>query len=247
MLDVSGSVAGSLNALKTAATTFTNSLVGTPSQVALFTFATTAPANATNNQNRPLTPVSTQAGADTVNAWIDGLTTGGGTNWDRGIFQVAQSATPFDVAVVITDGNPTFYGNQRGAGQLHPPPRGRERHLLGQRGQGRGRPGSSPSASAPASAAAPNNLISISGPTVNSDYFQTTDYTQAGTALRALALGSCQGTHLRGQAGRAEHGPSGHDDRRGAGRRLAVRGLDGDVRCRDRPDLAARRRRAAGR
>ena len=39
-----------------------------------------------------------------------------------------------------------------------------------------------------------SNLVSISGPTANSDYFQTTDYTQAGAALRALALGSCEGS-----------------------------------------------------
>ena len=39
-----------------------------------------------------------------------------------------------------------------------------------------------------------NNLISISGPTANSDYYQTNDYTAAGAALRALALGTCQGT-----------------------------------------------------
>ena len=43
VLDVSGSVASSLASLKTAAKTFTNSLVGTPSQVALFTFATSGP------------------------------------------------------------------------------------------------------------------------------------------------------------------------------------------------------------
>ena len=108
--------ASSLGSLKSAAKTFTNSLVGTPSQLALFTFSSSAPANSTNNQNRPLTPVSTQSGADTVNGWIDGLTASGGTNWDRGIYQVAESANRFDIAIVITDGNPTFYGNQEGPG-----------------------------------------------------------------------------------------------------------------------------------
>ena len=116
ILDVSGSVSGSLPALKTAATTFTNSLVGTPSQLALFTFSATAPAPGANNANRPLTPVSTQAGADTVNAWINGVTAGGTTNWDRGLFQVQQSAAQFDIAVIITDGNPTVYGNAEGPG-----------------------------------------------------------------------------------------------------------------------------------
>ena len=137
--------------------------------------------------------MSTQGGADTVNAWINGLTAGGGTNWDRGIFQVAQSATPFDIAVVITDGNPTFYGNQEGPGsntRLREVENGifsanavkAESTRVVAVGVGTGVSGS------------PNNLISISGPTVNSDYFQTTDYTQAGNALRDLALGSCQGS-----------------------------------------------------
>ena len=193
VLDVSGSVASSLASLKTAAKTFTNSLVGTPSQVALFTFATAAPANTTNNQNRPVTPVSTQTGADTVNGWIDGLTAANSTNWDRGIEQVAESGTRFDVAIVITDGNPTVYGNGQGPGNFT-----RLRELengifsantvkakatrMIALGVGAGVSGS------------PNNLISISGPTANSDYYQTNDYTQAGAALRALALGNCNGT-----------------------------------------------------
>ena len=193
VLDLSGSVAGSLGSLKSAAKTFTNSLVGTPSQVALFTFATTAPANAINNQNRPITAVSTQTGADTVNGWIDGLTANGGTNWDRGIDQVAESGTHFDIAIVITDGNPTFYGNGEGPGnftRLRELENGifsantvkAEATRMVAVGVGAGVSGS------------PNNLISISGPTANSDYFQTNDYTAAGAALRALALGSCQGT-----------------------------------------------------
>ena len=44
------------------------------------------------------------------------MTAGGTTNWDRGIFQVQQSTSQFDIAVVITDGNPTVYGNAEGPG-----------------------------------------------------------------------------------------------------------------------------------
>ena len=193
VLDLSGSVAPALASLKTAAKTFTNSLVGTPSQLSLFTFSSTAPANTTNNQNRPLTAVSTQAGADTVNGWIDGLSASGGTNWDRGIYQVAQSSNHFDVAIVITDGNPTFYGNQEGPGnytRFREVENGifsanavkAEATRIVAVGVGDGVSG------------APNNLISISGPTANSDYYQATDYAQAGVALRALALGACQGS-----------------------------------------------------
>ncbi len=192
ILDVSGSVAPNLADLKTAAKTFVNATVGTPSQFGLFTFASTAPANTTNNQNRPLSPTSTQTGANVVNGWIDGLSASGGTNWDRGISQVAESGSSFDVAVIITDGNPTFYGNQEGPGNFT---RFREIEngifsanavkAKGTRmiavGVGAGVSGGGP------------NLQSISGQTLNSDYFQTSDYTAAGNALRALALGSCNG------------------------------------------------------
>ena len=176
-----------------AATTFTNSLVGTPSQLALFTFAATRPAPGANNQNRPLTPVSTQAGADTVNAWINGVTAGGTTNWDRGLFQVQQSTAQFDIAVIITDGNPTVYGNAEGPGNYT---RFREvengifsanavkaestRMLAFGVGAGISAGGA--------------NLAAISGPTLNSDYFQTANFAQVGTILRNLALGSCTGS-----------------------------------------------------
>ena len=128
-----------------------------------------------------------------MNGWIDGLTTANSTNWDRGIEQVAESGTRFDVAIVITDGNPTVYGNGQGPGNFT-----RLRELengifsantvkakatrMIALGVGAGVSGS------------PNNLISISGPTANSDYYQTNDYTAAGAALRALALGNCKGT-----------------------------------------------------
>ena len=114
ILDVSGSVAPDIPELRTAATTFVSTLVGTPSSVGLFTFASNGPANTTNNQNRPLTSVSTLAGAGTVNTWINGVTAQTGntqfTNWDRALNQVTESAQTYDVALIVTDGNPTAYG-----------------------------------------------------------------------------------------------------------------------------------------
>ncbi len=119
--DLSNSVtAPQLAAMKTASTGFVNALTGTPSQVSTFTFASAAPAAGGANTTLPLTSVSTAAGAATVDAKINGMTLpggqDGGTNWDRGIYQVAQSSSNFDVLVVITDGSPTFYGNQEGPG-----------------------------------------------------------------------------------------------------------------------------------
>ncbi|GAA1515107.1 cytoskeletal protein RodZ [Agromyces terreus] len=192
IIDLSGSVAGSFTQLKNAAKGFVTALQGTPSQIGLFTFNNVAPATA--GANLGITPVSTVAGANTVRNHIDTFTTPtNATNWDRGIYQVASSGTQYDLAVVLTDGNPTVYGNDEGPGD-----RTRFREVengvfsanalkaLKTRvvafGVGGGVGG------------APDNLIAISGGTLNSDYFQSTDYTQAGNILRDLALGSCEGS-----------------------------------------------------
>ena len=49
-----------------------------------------------------------------MNGWINGTTVATGnaqfTNWDRAFNQVTESAQAYDIAVIITDGNPTAYG-----------------------------------------------------------------------------------------------------------------------------------------
>ena len=198
VLDLSNSVTDAqLVQLKAAANGFVDALTGTPSQVGTFTFATSAPAN--TGDTLPLTPVSTPAGGTVVKNRISGYRkpggNGGGTNWDRGIYQVAQSTSTFDVAVVITDGNPTFYAAGEGPGNRT---RFREvengifsanaikakntKVIAFGVGDGIGNSGSG------------DNLRSISGPTLNSDYYQTTDYQDAGDQLRELALGNCTGS-----------------------------------------------------
>ncbi|MCO5953558.1 VWA domain-containing protein [Microbacterium yannicii] len=198
--DLSNSVtAADLISLKSAANTFVNALTGTPSTMSLFTFATSSPAAGATNINRPaLSPVSTTAGAAVVSSWVNAWAlpggAGGGTNWDQAFASVAGAPEIYDVVVVITDGNPTYYGNPtQGPGN-----RTRFREVengifsanavkaQGSRiiamGVGAGVSGS------------PANLRAISGVTANSDYYQATDYTAAGEALRALALGSCNGS-----------------------------------------------------
>jgi len=193
VLDLSGSVAGDLPQLQAAANQFVDSLTGTPSNVEVFTFSSLAPA--TGNPNLALTPVSTAASAQLVKDRINSYTAGGGTNWDRGIYQVASDANTFDVAVVLTDGNPTFYGNQEGPGGFT---RLREvengvfsanavkadgTHLVAF-GVGAGIE----------NAGSGLNLRAISGELAGTDYFQTDDYQEAGDQLRALALGNCEGS-----------------------------------------------------
>lgn len=185
--------------LRGAATTLVNSLTGTPSTVSLFTFATNAPAAGAGNADRPgLMPVSTAAGAATVNGYINQWATpggaDGGTNWDLAFQDVANAPQHYDVVVVITDGNPTYYGDPiQGPGN-----RTRFREVengifsanavkaLGSRivalGVGAGIGG------------APDNLRAISGQVAGSDYYQASDYSVAAEELRALALGNCDGT-----------------------------------------------------
>ena len=203
VLDLSGSVSPFLPQLKTAAQTFVNSLVGTPSQVAGYTFAANAPRAGTTNLG--LTSVATATGPDsaaTVNTWISGLSSGGGTNWDRGMFQVAASSDQYDVAVVITDGNPTFYANEQGPGDMTRfiemensvfsanAIKNKNTRVIAV-GVGDGIDGN------------PANLKAISGtvkfeenvtPPETADFFQTTDFEEAGKALKALAESSCQGS-----------------------------------------------------
>lgn len=97
---------------------FVNSLRGTPSQAALFTFSTNTPAiNA--GANTGLMPVASTADSNAFKALYAGWTNStanGYTNWDRALAAVAAVNTAsdpdqrFDLVVFITDGNPTVYG-----------------------------------------------------------------------------------------------------------------------------------------
>ncbi|MGC4896621.1 VWA domain-containing protein [Micromonospora sp. DT31] len=188
LIDVSGSIAPNLNDVKAAANGFVDALTGTPSQIGLYTFAT----NAATVLN-PV-PVSDTAGADTVKTAINGLTTGGATNWDAGLFRVAAAPTTYDAVIILTDDSPTFYGPPpaQGPGDFT---RFREVEngvfsansvkALGTRvvavGVGAGVSG------------AANNLAAISGPVAGSDYYQT-GYAQLAALFRQLALETCAGT-----------------------------------------------------
>lgn len=211
VLDLSGSVLGSQNQLAGAASTLVDALTGTNSTVSLYTFSTGSPATEWDdgNTNNVLVPnhpeqqsVSTPAGASVVKAWYSNpngtanFTPSGGTNWDRGLWSVPASGNDYDVAVILTDGNPTFYNQpQQGTGS-DTRFRELENGIFSANaikaadtrvvavGVGAG-------VTSPASGL---NLKAISGPTLDSDYFQTANYENAGQALRAMALAQCEGT-----------------------------------------------------
>lgn len=206
VLDLSGSVAGSVAQLRTAADTFTDALVGTPSRMALFSFSSNSPAtNAT--QNYPtLTPVATQAQANTFKTRYASWGASGGTNWDRGLAVPAAAntgANKYEVVVVITDGNPTYYGTgpsgsgndnrfietENGIFSANAIKASGTTRLLAF-GVGDGATGVNTGL----------NLRAISGPTryngtngAVADYMQTSNYADVGDTLRKLALGNCAG------------------------------------------------------
>jgi Prealbumin-like fold domain/von Willebrand factor type A domain len=196
LFDLSGSIGSNITQLRAAGKSFVTALTGTPSSVAVYTFASHAPASKPANSNLPLTPVATIPSANTVTSKINGLTveSGGeaGTNWDQGIWQIASSSDRYDVALVLTDGNPTFYGPKASG------PGSSTRFIEVENGifsanalkakrttviaVGIGR-----------DLRSTNNLAAISGPVPNKDYF-TTNFAELERLLRDLAEKNCLST-----------------------------------------------------
>ncbi len=196
LFDLSGSIGANITQLRAAGKSFVSALTGTPSSVAVYTFATHAPASRPVNSNLPLTSVATTESAGAVTSKVDGLTveTGSeaGTNWDQGIWQIASSSDRYDVALVLTDGNPTFYGpaayGPGNASRFIEVENGIfSANALKARGTrviavGIGTEGRSV-----------NNLAAISGRVPDSDYF-TTNFAHLEAVLRDLAEQNCLGT-----------------------------------------------------
>ena len=121
VLDTSGSVDDYRHSLARATTALVDGLVGTPSSVALFSFAASSPGGIAN-QATPLS-VETAAEAAVVKELYATDDTGqtadfsanGGTNWDRGLWVTSQGYMEngqrkgYDIVFVLTDGNPTLY------------------------------------------------------------------------------------------------------------------------------------------
>ncbi|WP_402840253.1 VWA domain-containing protein [Microbacterium sp. GXS0129] len=191
LVDLSGSLAGQLANVKSAAKSVVDALQGTDSKVGVYTFAQSAPSS--SGGNLAATQVATTAGADAVRSHIDSFTTpSGGTNWDAGLAQIPTGT--YEAVIVVTDGNPTYFGSPAtGPGNFT---RFRETEngvfsanrlkAAGTRvialgvGDGVGGPA--------------DNLRAISGPSAGSDYFQTADFTAAKSVIRQFALGDCLGS-----------------------------------------------------
>jgi hypothetical protein len=117
VVDLSGSIAtlpeiggtNGLQQLQAAANGIVDTLLGTGSRMATFTFNDDSPAS--GGSNKPgLVSLATQADAQAVRDEIATWTAIGGTNWDRAFEQVATAnagADRYDVVIFVTDGNPT--------------------------------------------------------------------------------------------------------------------------------------------
>lgn len=114
LFDLSASITASdLQSYKTAANGFVRALLGSSTQVTLYTFGTAAPAPGAGNAMFGPVNTLTSSGVQTLVNRINGLTLPGGaqyTNWDAGIWQIAASGTHYNEALVLTDGDPTAMG-----------------------------------------------------------------------------------------------------------------------------------------
>ncbi len=100
--------------MKNAATGFVTALNNTPTQIAWNTFGTSAPAAG----SAPFVSLAGN-GAPGVNTGINAIVQPSGqyTNWDQALQQAASSGA--QVAILMTDGDPTAYGTGQGT---HGPP-----------------------------------------------------------------------------------------------------------------------------
>ncbi|GAA5200747.1 VWA domain-containing protein [Microbacterium jejuense] len=198
LIDLSNSIDdGEFTSLKNAANGFVDALKGTPSSLALWTFASSAPASGGSNGSLGLTSVATDAGATTVKNKINGLVRPGGdngaTNWDQGLWQVAgDAANKVDVLLMLTDGTPTVYGpNAEGPGNFS---RFREVENAVFSSNSVKNLGTRVVPVGIGVSGAEANLQAISGPTVNSDYYLVANYSALAAFLQNLAKGQCEST-----------------------------------------------------
>ena len=110
LYDLSGSISASeATTMKAASTDFVDALAGTPSSIAIASFATAAPA--AGNTDLAPTSVADTAGVDAVKSAIAALSGPAGedryTSWDAAFRSVIGQS---DVVVLFTDGNPTVHG-----------------------------------------------------------------------------------------------------------------------------------------
>lgn len=194
--DTSGSLGASgIADLKATMSAFADAFRGTNTRMAAFSFSTVSPGNGATN-HPTLLPVTTAAQAATFKAQYAGWLSGGGTNWDLGFATAANAAPHYDLAVLLTDGNPTVMRSSPASGAsayntLQDVDAGIfSANQLKAEGTRVIALGVGPALTAASEA----NLRAVSGPTKNTDYYRTTSFAEATAALVKLAQGRCSGS-----------------------------------------------------
>ena len=173
--------------MKQAAGSFVQALQGTPSRVAQFSFSTAA----LGEKYVPLTSVQSSTDATALINQINTKSqTGGWTNWDEGLYQIAQKTESYDAVLVLTDGDPTVWGSES-SGSVRLVTVQEAVHSAnaikseGTRivGVGIGLSDNSE-----------KNLAAISGPTAGSDYYLPAGFGDLDDALKEIASSQCGGT-----------------------------------------------------
>jgi hypothetical protein len=190
LYDLSGSITSEeATIMKAASLEFVDALAGTPSAIAIASFATVAPA--TGNANLAPTGVETAAGVDAVKQAVTALALPAGddryTNWDAAFRSVGGQS---DVVVLFTDGNPTVHG----VPPVFPP----VLTALDQIDPGVLSANAAKAAGARVLAVgvgnvgelSPHNLTAVSGPVEGSDYAIST-FADVRTVFRGLADALC--------------------------------------------------------
>lgn len=174
---------------------FVDALEGTPSHLSLFSFSSDSPGAGASNAPDHY-PVATAEQAAVFKALSAKWTANGGTNWDRGLAAAANSSNHYDLAIMLTDGNPTMFGT-------HPDPAAsaynsnqdidagvfsaNQLKSQGTRviavGVGEG-----------LTAASKANLRAITGPLEGSDFFRVATFAEQGAILRQIADQGCEGS-----------------------------------------------------
>ena len=194
--DTSGSLgAAGIAELKNTMSAFVDAFRGTNARMAAFSFSNISPGGGASN-HPTLMPVTTAAQAAAFKVQYQNWSSGGGTNWDAGFATVANAAPHYDLAILLTDGNPTVIRNNSGSGSsaynsFQDVDAGifsaNQLKAEGTRVLGLG--------VGPAlTAASDNNLRAVSGPAKNSDYFRTSSFDEATQVLVNLAKERCTGS-----------------------------------------------------
>lgn len=204
VFDTSSSINSTeMTSFKDAATAFvgTDGLGGTPSNVTMFSFNTTA--QTMNSGNSYSLAIEGSAGGNT--GWAGAMdeiedlpTTGNGyTNWDAALRLVKDTGN-YDMVVFLTDGDPTTYGDgtiQNTTVQF----RMVEQAVLSANAvkNSTGPSGSKTKIVGIGVGLSTNsdlNLQAITGPNLGTDYYLASDFDALKTTLKGLATENCGGT-----------------------------------------------------